>query len=82
MSLFACDICGCVENTALAGYRGYHGRNMPLCDAEFAEHPDWAEAGLGDGKARCSGCNPEVGRWHGHFKQLPYSPAAQTVVNR
>lgn len=66
MSMFVCDTCGVIENTALAGFRGYHGRNVVLTDEERRDHPDWE---LGDGKARCSECNPEVGRWHGHWKK-------------
>lgn len=83
MSLFVCDICGCVENTATAGFRGYHGRKIALRKEEVEEHPDWVEAGLGDGNARCSECNPEVGRWHGHWEKERYDPdGGRQVVNR
>lgn len=81
MSLFACDICGCVENSALAGLRGWHGREIALKGPEMAEHPEWIDAGLGDGRARCSACNPEVGAWHGHFARVSWSPDAR-VRNR
>lgn len=79
MSLFVCDSCDCVENTALAGYRGYHGRNIPLTAEEVDGHPEWAD--LGDGKARCSGCNPELGRWHDRFPKLKHD-GSRRVVNR
>lgn len=83
MSLFVCDECGCVENTALAGFRGYHGRNIPLSERELEEEPELANTELGDGKARCSECNPEVGRWHGHWPKESYDPeGGRKVVNR
>lgn len=74
MSMFVCDECGVFENTALAGYRGYHGRNMELTPEEQIERPEWVARGLGDGKARCSECNPEVGRWHGHWDKEQFDP--------
>lgn len=80
MSLFVCDNCDVVENTALAGYRGYHGRRIALTDKEREAHPDWEEAGLGDGTARCSACNPEVGKWHGKWVQEKYDPEKDTNV--
>lgn len=62
MPLFVCDICECVENTALGHYwgrdQGYFGPELK-------------------GKALCSECSPSVyrdgspnkegGRWHGKF---------------
>jgi hypothetical protein len=63
MSLFVCDDCGCVENTALAGPGGYWGRTRL------------------DGKARCSACNPKVGKWHGHFPCEKWD-GKRGVVNR
>lgn len=82
MSLFVCDTCGAEENTALAGPRGFHLRNMELSDEDREKHPDWVEAGLGDGKARCSECNPEVGRWHGFWKKKVWKPGDSAVRNR
>lgn len=84
MSLFVCDECGVIENTAVAGPRGYHMRRMEVTGKEKAERPDieWGE--LGDGKARCSQCNPEIGRWHGMFPREDFDAEkdADRVVNR
>jgi hypothetical protein len=84
VSLFVCDKCESIENTALAGFRGYHGRRMALTEKEATEHPDWVEEGLGDGTARCSSCNPEVGCWHGHWKAETFDPEkdGDRVINR
>lgn len=66
MSLFVCDECETVENTALAGVFGY-----------------WCRGADGrDGKARCSNCNPEVGKWHGFFPRETYDPERHQVINR
>lgn len=81
MSLFVCDECDSVENTALAGYRGWHGRNIDLHTDQIEDHPEWVETGLGDGKARCSACNPEVGGWHGLFAREKHD-GSREVVNR
>jgi len=69
MSLFQCDNCGCVENTALAA------QSYPEV---FAELFDWT--GIEEKKAMklCSACGPttysdgtptEYGKWHGQFDQ-------------
>lgn len=50
MSLFKCDQCGCVENTASSRF---WFRNFP-------------NSGL-NGRALCSECDPEIGKWHGRF---------------
>jgi len=47
MSLFKCEGCGCVENTATSGY---HLRREKT-----------------DGRALCSECDPNIGKWHGIF---------------
>lgn len=65
MSLFVCDQCGVVENTAAAGLFGWWGRKQKPSKGEIARKP--ALEILGDGKARCSQCNPERGKWHGLF---------------
>ena len=67
MSLYQCEKCGCVENTA-KGF--YHWRNAPsLALPEFL------------GKKLCSACGPVVhpdgsptglGKWHGIFEQRFY----------
>lgn len=81
MSLFVCDECGVIENTALAGFRGYHGRSVPVITQERLG-PDWGK--LGDGKARCSRCNPEVGKWHRQWDREIFDPERDVgrVVNR
>jgi len=56
MSLFRCEQCGCIENTATSNYwsRKYRrGRSS-------AEKP-------GDTRLLCSECDPEIGKWHGRF---------------
>lgn len=68
MSLFQCENCGCVENTA--------------CSAQgfkiMAHLFDWAGAEDRKGKKVCSACGPtkyndgrltEFGVWHGQFKR-------------
>jgi hypothetical protein len=66
VSLFVCDECDTVENTALAGPHGYWLRN------EYGH----------DGKARCSACNPEIGKWHGLFPRELWDESERQVVNR
>lgn len=66
MSLFVCDVCNCVENTALAGAFGYWLRDS-------AENPH------GDDLARCSECN--TGAWHGRFEKVPWD-GERGVINR
>jgi len=55
VSLFVCDECGCVENTALSRF---WFRNNP-------------ESGL-NGRALCSACDPDLGRWHGAFPKTQW----------
>ena len=63
MSLYQCEKCGAIENTAL-GF--YHSRNMDIWPKEF------------EGKKLCSECGPtsykdgkptEYGKWHGRFNK-------------
>lgn len=59
MSLFQCKDCGCVENTATAGGRGYV--NMPAsCSACEEPGPDY------EGREKI---NARPGKWHGEFKR-------------
>lgn len=67
MSLYQCDNCGVIENTAL-GF--YHSRGVK----------DWWPEQYVD-KKLCSECGPptfksgeptEYGRWHGRFKKKFY----------
>lgn len=52
MPLFRCEICGCIENTALGHY---WARGMESNKGTIYE------------KAMCSECNPRQGIWHGKF---------------
>lgn len=52
MPLFRCDICGCIENTALGHY----------WPRDFKEYK-----GTIFEKALCSECNPRQGKWHNRF---------------
>ena len=69
MSLFQCEHCGCVENTALAcqGIKGFPEKWF-----------DWEGFEDRKGKLLCSVCAPtkhsdgtptEYGKWHGEFKR-------------
>lgn len=69
MSLFQCENCGCVENTALSsqGFNGY-----------FEKMFDWSYAPERRGKRLCSACGPvkyidgtdtKYGKWHGLFSR-------------
>ncbi len=67
VSLYQCEKCGCVENTAL-GF--YHSRTLSdLWPSEYT------------GKALCSECGPtkyrsgepaQYGKWHGKFPKKVY----------
>ncbi len=68
MSLFQCEVCGCVENTACAA----QGFKM------MADCFDWFGIEDRNGKKICSACGPtkysngkptEFGVWHGRFKR-------------
>lgn len=68
MSLYQCEKCGCIENTALGWYH--------------CRHTDWCKVSAEDkGKALCSECGPkehsdgtptEYGKWHGRFEKKVY----------
>ena len=55
MSLFRCEQCGCVENTAASNYIS---RKYPYSEDGKA---------LPSLPALCSECDPEIGKWHGLF---------------
>jgi hypothetical protein len=65
MSLFICDICGCIDNTATGRYWTKDSIHL------------WADENLG--KALCSECEPTTyrsgelnsdgGKWHGRFEK-------------
>ncbi len=69
MSLYQCEVCGCVENTALS-FQGV----KPIAD-------DFDFTGIDDRKNKllCSECSPPkfsdgtltgLGNWHGKFRRL------------
>lgn len=81
MSLFVCDKCGCVENTALGRY---WSKDMPF----------WGDDNRG--LALCSECAPtrdkdgnyineygarKYGKWHGIFLKEPWDGVTK-VINR
>ena len=69
MSLFACEKCGALENTALCGVVW----DEPL-DTEI--HPlDLPDPPVAIQRTRrrllwCSCCNPDIGKWHGFFERV------------
>lgn len=68
MSLYQCEKCGCVENTALGHYHCRNAKEM------------WADEYIG--KSLCSECGPaeykdgekcrDLGKWHGRFEKIIY----------
>ena len=79
MSLFQCEVCGCVENTALS-YQG--------C-ALMADSFNWDYAPDREGKLVCSACGPvkfakgqptKLGKWHDQFDRH-YLPKGQFETN-
>jgi len=80
MSLYQCEHCGCVENTALAA-QGFKG--------SFAKPFDWSNIPEREGLLLCSACGPstfrdgkptEFGQWHGEFERV-YLPKGEFVTN-
>ena len=77
MSIFVCDKCGCIENTALGFYWGKNFKDM------------WADKSLQD-LAICSECAPHefsdggksgYGQWHGKFPKRQWD-GKREVINR
>lgn len=71
MSLFQCERCGCVENTALAA-QGFKMRIMQECF-------DWTGIEDRQNKLLCSACGPSryrdgqpsrFGKWHEKFDRV------------
>jgi hypothetical protein len=60
MSLFKCDKCGAVENTALSRF----------WFREIDPKTQWFA-----GPALCSECDPRIGKWHGAFPKEPAAGA-------
>lgn len=80
MSLFQCERCGCVENTALSS-QGFK---------VHAEDFDWTGIEDRQGLRLCSACGPtrydggeptSYGVWHGKFKRV-FLPIGQFKTNR
>ena len=71
MSLFQCEECGCVENTALCSYwsRLLREDSRKLCSACT---PDKFSDGTNNRKG---------GRWHGRFKRI-YLPKGMFKTNK
>ncbi len=80
MSLFQCEVCGCIENTALA-FQGI----KPMAD-------DFDFTGIENrkGKLLCSECAPTkfndgtdtgLGKWHGEFEKK-YLPLGEYKTDR
>lgn len=80
MSLFQCDNCGCVENTALSA-QGFKW---------LADSFDWSEIPERKGMMLCSACGPtvyrdgekakEFGKWHRRFARV-YLPKGMFKTN-
>lgn len=80
MSLFQCQVCGCVENTALSA-QGF---------AMMAHLFDWSYAPERQGLKLCSACGPsryndgtdtKYGKWHRQFPRN-YLPHGMFETNR
>ncbi|HBU8849377.1 hypothetical protein [Citrobacter sp. RHB21-C01] len=80
MSLFQCENCGCVENTALSS-QGFNGF--------FEKLYDWSYAPDRKGMKLCSACGPvkysdgentEYGKWHKVFPRQ-YLPLGMFETN-
>ncbi len=80
MSLFQCELCGCVENTALA-CQGFKYLPKPF---------DWSKIPELEGKMLCSACGPdtyrsggptEFGKWHDQFSRT-FLPLGKFKTNR
>jgi hypothetical protein len=65
MSLFQCEKCGCVENTALC--------NWAWNRADAVEN-SYVIADM------CSACDPEIGKWHNEFPRV-YLPLHMFKTN-
>lgn len=82
MSLFQCENCGCVENTALSS-QGFNGF--------FEKFFDWSYAPERKGMRLCSACGPvkyadgtpseERGKWHNVFPR-EYLPLGMFETNQ
>jgi len=78
MSLYQCESCGCMENTAC----GYH---LTMLSSSF----DWSKEDTDGSLKLCSACAPaeyidgtptKFGKWHGIFDRV-YLPKGQFKTN-
>ena len=69
MSLYQCDQCGCIENTAVGHYHCRSMKDMFLNEHKYLD------------KKLCSVCGPKFfkdgtptghGKWHGKFDRMYY----------
>lgn len=70
MSLFKCEGCGCVENTALCGLVWEPDPSSPPGVFPVKERR----------KLICSECNPDIGIWHGAFKKIDADEAGYIAI--
>ena len=83
MSLFQCEVCGCVENTALSS-QGIGSHKF------FQDCYDWEGFEDRKGKKLCSACGPakyddgkpsDLGKWHNQFDRV-FLPKGKFKTNR
>lgn len=81
MSLFQCEICGVVENTALA-CQGFPDAINDCFDWSGIEDRKGKKLCSEHGPAKYSDGNPtEYGKWHGRFKKT-FLPIGMFKTNR
>lgn len=82
MSLFACQKCGVVENTAVCGLVWERTDTGELIgEAWSTEGKELREQGVEIRRALiCSECNPDLRRWHGLFPRQNAEEAGYTQI--
>jgi len=63
MSLYQCEQCGCIENTALGQF---HSRNMGIYPEPYSGKKLCSECGS---PTFTDGSKTKYGKWHGRFKK-------------
>lgn len=81
MSLYQCENCGCMENTALGHYH---------CAKVYVDDFNWNGKEHMKGMVLCSACAPEnyadnkvvakAGKWHGQFERI-FLPKGMFATN-
>lgn len=79
MSLFKCEECGVVENTALCGWAWEPDPDdmtidVPMPGAKTVPKPKRRR------RLICSQCNPEIGKWHNRFPRQDADEAGYTPI--